>query len=304
MPENPIQLAVTRADYDRIWDFSQPEATEAELRSLLPAASQLQGREQCYHIELLTQIARSQGLQKKISEARTTLEEAERLLESHVEVCQVSAKIRWLLERGRLLVLERTPAQAHAMFREAWVLASNSGEDYLAVDSAQMLALTEPPKEQKNWLLKAVKLAEVSPQVKTKYWLGALYTSLGWKYYDLRQYDNALEIFQKALSHLNIEGKERPVFVAKWSLGKVLRAMSRIEEALTIQESLLAELRSHGARDGRVFEELAECLQLLKRSSEAQPYYGLAYEELSKDEWLKDNKPDHIKRLKDLGKVK
>ncbi len=80
--------------------------------------------------------------------------------------------------------------------------------------------------------------------------------------------------------------------------------MGKPEEALIIQNALLAELGIGGAKDGRLYEELAECLHSLQRSEEAQPYFELAYRELSADEWIVDNQPAVLKRLRELGKAK
>ena len=291
-------------DLDQIWNSGDPRASEVAFRALLPAAEQLSGPERCYLVELHTRIARAEGAQGKVKEAHLSLDLAERLLLEQQTGYPVAAKIRLLLEKGRLHVFEKTPSQARLSFVEAWTLAINSGEDYLAVDVALMMAVTEPQKVQQEWIARALKLAETSPQENTKRWLGTLYMALGWKFYDMRQYETCLETFQKASSHLKIHGSVREVFVAKWSIGKLLRTMGRTEEALTIQNALLAELGIGGTRDGRLYEELAECLHTLRRSTEAQLYFELAYRELSTDTWMTDNQPVTLKRLKDLGKVK
>jgi len=80
--------------------------------------------------------------------------------------------------------------------------------------------------------------------------------------------------------------------------------MGRAEEALAVQQTLLAGTQKEGAPDGRLFEELAECLQALKRSAEAQVYFEQAYHVLSKEEWVADNQAGLLKRLKEMGKTK
>jgi tetratricopeptide (TPR) repeat protein len=139
---------------------------------------------------------------------------------------------------------------------------------------------------------------------KTKSLLGGLYTSLGWKAFDLRQFEKSLQIFQTVLEHLRARGTPRETFIAQWSIGQVLRALGRTEEALAIQKALLSNAANGGAQEGRLCEELAECLQALKLTAEAQPFFELAYRELSTDEWVTDNQPLKLKRMKDLGKVK
>jgi hypothetical protein len=106
------------------------------------------------------------------------------------------------------------------------------------------------------------------------------------------------------LLHLKQHGSAQEIFRAKWSTGKILRAMNKTDQALTVLEDLNRELQTSGTHDGRLYEELAECLQTLHRPDEAQPYFDLAYKELSNDQWVTDNQPVKLKRLKDLGKIK
>lgn len=291
-------------DLDRLWNPADPASSEAALKSLLAEAQSSDGGERDPLIELYSLIARAESFQGKLGPARASLGKAQQLLEEQKDASKVSVRIRWLIEMGRLQILEKTPSQARALFSEAWNLAGQSGEDYFAVEIAQLMAKTEPPKAQQGWIVRAIEIAESSPLPKTKRWLGTLYSGLAWKLYDLKQYEKALELFQKSLGHLKTNGTAKEAFVAQWSIGKVLRTLGKTEEALAIQKALLAELGIGGARDGRLYEELAECLHTLKREAEAQPFYELAYQELSKDEWVTDNRPVELKRLKDLGKVK
>jgi tetratricopeptide (TPR) repeat protein len=289
---------------DRIWNLADVAASKAAFQALLPDAEKVVDKDRSFLIELLSLIGRSEAFLGKFDQAHILFEKAEKLITEEQAIYQASAKMRWLIERGRIHILEKTPSQARGYFSEAWTLAIHSGEDYFAVEIAQLMAATEPEKAQKEWIVRAIEIAESSSLQKTKYWLGSLYTSLGWKLYDLRQYEKSLEVFHKALTNLKSFGTQREAFVAQWSIGKILRALGRIEEALSIHKALLAELGIGGVRDGRLYEELAECLHLLRRSTEAQLYFELAYRELSHDEWVTDNQPLKLKRLKDLGKVK
>jgi tetratricopeptide (TPR) repeat protein len=212
--------------------------------------------------------------------------------------------IKQLIEKGQHYIANKTPSQARILFVEAWNLARESGEDHYLVEVAQLMALIEPQKTQQDWIRKAIEVAESSSQENARQQLGNLYTSLAWKLFDLRQYEKALTTFERSLVHLREQNSVKEIFVARWSMGKVLRAMNRTEEALVIQKSLLSEIGSGGTPDGRVFEELAECLQALHKVAEAEPYFALAYKELSSNEWIADNQPLKLKRLKDLGKVK
>lgn len=295
-------------DIDALWDFDHLEETERRFQDLVDETKN--NSDPSHQIQLLSQIARAQGLQKKIELAKQTLSKAQALLIEPTHSVQVISKIRYLIENGRIFILEKTPSQARPLFIEAWTLATQIHEDYYSIDSAQMLASIEPQKLQKEWTLKALHLAETSLQPRAKQCLSGLCTTLGWTQFENRQYETALENFRKALNCLNPAGDSalnpypKKVIVAKWAIAKTLRALNRLPEALEMQTDLVNELTQMNSKDGYVYEELAECLQSLKRTSEAQVYFDLAYNSLSKDEWLTDNKPERLKRLKSLGKVK
>jgi len=89
--------------------------------------------------------------------------------------------------------------------------------------------------------------------------------------------------------------------IAQWSVARALRSLNRIEEALSKQLALKEEYEAVGQNDGFVFEEIGECLLALDRAKEARPYFGKAYEILSQDTWLAEEKPARLARLKKLG---
>lgn len=296
-------MSLTVFDLDTLWTPANPAAAEAVYRARLAECRALPERDLSHEIELLAMVARAEAGQKKTKDALATLEVAEKLLADAQGGLKVAAQIRYLVERGRLFIDESTPARARPLFSQAWTLAVNSGEDFFTVDIARLMAGIEPQKSQEEWLLKAIQIAEQSPQDKARRWLGGLYAALAWKVYDLRQFERALEAHQRSLSHFRQRGSEHEVFVARWSVGRVLRQMGRVEEALVIQQSLLAEVGKEKASAGRLYEELAECLHAVKKLEEAQSYFAMAHEELSKDDWIPDGQPLQMKRLKTLGKV-
>jgi tetratricopeptide (TPR) repeat protein len=291
-------------DLESLWDFENVAESEKRFQTRLIELGQNPTHDCSEMIEALTQLARAQSLQGDLLASRQTLKRAEDLLSASEATYRVTAKIRYLLELGRVYVLEKTPSQARPQFAQAWTLASNSGEDFYAIDAAQMLASVEPQKLKKDWTLKALELAQSSPQPRAKQTQGTLYTPLGWIQYDVRNFEEALTYFRKASSFIQAEVQPRKAIVVKWAVAKTLRALNLVEEALDIQKDLLAELDRLHFKDGYVYEELAECLQSLKRAGEAQIYFDMAYRELSQNEWLTDNSPARLKRLKELGKVK
>lgn len=132
-------------DLDQLWDYDNPQATEQSLRAVLPVARA--AGQDAYLAELLTQIARAQGLKRTFDAAHRTLDEAETLLRPE----HVRARLRYLLERGRVLNSAGQPARARAFFLEAWQLATEHAADFYAIDAAHMLGIIEPPTDQLAW---------------------------------------------------------------------------------------------------------------------------------------------------------
>ena len=79
-----------------------------------------------------------------------------------------------------------------------------------------------------------------------------------------------------------------------------MRALNRIDEAITIQLGLLEELIKAETSDGYVYEELGE-LYLLKGEEIHKMYFQFAYNELSKDIWLAANEQARLNRMKELA---
>jgi tetratricopeptide (TPR) repeat protein len=289
-------MAEAPTDFDSLWDYDRPGETEIKFRELLPA---VRGGEPSHYIQLLTQIARAEGLQRKFEEAHQTLDEAEKLLKPELK----RARIRFLLERGRVFNSSSQPDKALPFFQQAYELAQATHEDAYAVDAAHMIAIIEPPEQQLAWNLRAIEMAEQSEDPRARKWLGSLLNNLGWTYHDAGQYETALDTFQKALKWREEQGDATTTRIARWCVARALRSLKRIDEAHVMQMALLQDYKGAGEKSGYVYEELAECLHALGRTTEAQPYFALAYEELSKDPWLVKNEAERLERLKELGEV-
>jgi tetratricopeptide (TPR) repeat protein len=189
------------------------------------------------------------------------------------------------------------------LFLEAWQRGLAAGEDFYAVDAAHMLGICAPSDQRLTWNLKALDLAEQSADPRANKWLGSLYNNIGWTYHEMGDYQQALEIFQKAVQWREAAGREQELRIARWCLARTLRSLDRVEEALAIQRSLLAALERSGEQDGYVYQELAECLLALEQPDAARPYFALAYQALAQDLWLVENEPARVERLKVLGNV-
>lgn len=280
-------------DFDSLWDYSNPAATETKFLEILPSFPE----DDPARLELLTQIARTQGLQREFNDAHSTLDEVERQL----SIDSSRARVRYLLERGRVFNSSGKKDQARPLFDQAMKMAQELGEDFYAVDAVHMLAIVADPASSLDWNLRAIQMAESSADEKARGWLGSLYNNTGWSYHDMGDFESALKIFQKAETYFGEKGSADKFRIAKWTVARCLRSMNRIEEALSKQMALKAEFDSIGGSDGYVDEEIGECLLLLKRESEAKPYFAKAYELLSQDEWMMENEAERMKRMKELG---
>ena len=74
-------------DFDSLWDYAHPDQTEEKFREILFQISE----EDPSYLELLTQIARAQGLQRKFDRAHQTLDQVEKRLSDYPS----RAKVRW-----------------------------------------------------------------------------------------------------------------------------------------------------------------------------------------------------------------
>ena len=280
---------------DALWDYDHPNKSEAAFRRALETLDRQ--ADPALRLELLTQIARAQGLQRHFDEAHATLD----TVEAQLDRAPPRARVRYLLERGRVYNSSGQPERAQPYFGEAWELASTAGEDILAIDAAHMLAIIAPPEASLEWNQHALELAEHSSAPRALHWRSTLYNNIGWAYHDAGDYEQALATFQKATASRRAEGDPALIRIAVWAEARTLRSLGHVEEALALQQELLREFDALGEQDGYVYEELAECLATLGRDDEARPYFAHAYETLSRDPWLAESEPARLERLRDLG---
>lgn len=283
-------------DFDIIWDYDHPGASERRFRELLPAA--LDSRDLPYLSQLLTQVARAEGLQRKFDAAHKTLDRVQKALATTDD----RTRVRYLLERGRVFNSSGKRDDSRPLFLEALDIAIKSKDDFFAVDAAHMMAIVEPTEKQLQWNLKALDLAENSADEKARKWKGSLYNNIGWTYFEQRQFEESLLMFEKALDFQQQQGDPNKIMIARWCVAKTLRMMDHTEEALEMQRDLHEQYQAAGKRSGYVYEEIAECLTVMGEEQEAQGWFAAAYEELSKDPRLVDEQ-DRLNRLKELGKV-
>ncbi|MGZ4317339.1 MAG: tetratricopeptide repeat protein [Gaiellaceae bacterium] len=172
-----------------LWDFDDLEATESRFRVQLEGESDDAGR-----AEVLTQLARVEGLRDDFAGCERLLNEAEA-----VAGASAVAKVRIDLERGRKVRSSGDPEGALPLFEAAFSRACESGEHYLAGDAAHMcaLAVSEDRAAMEEWTRRGLELGE--REASAAYWAGPLLNNLGWAYFDAGEHQHALELFERAL---------------------------------------------------------------------------------------------------------
>ncbi len=272
---------------DKLWNYAQPAESEKLFRELLADSADENTR-----AEILTQIARAQGLQGKFDGAHTTLDEVGRLSKGE------RVKVRCLLERGRLYNSGKQSDKAKPLFLQAYDLARSIDADFYTIDAAHMMAIVETPEQQITWHEVCFNLCNTTTNERAKKWFGSVSNNLGWTYHDLGRFEDAFETFQKALEWQEGNGTPKNIQIAKWSIARTLRSLKRYQEALTIQQQLLAE----DSTDGYIYEELGECLLALNQADEAKPFFAKAHEYLSQDPWFVQNESARLERLERIVK--
>lgn len=279
-------------DIDDTWNYADPAGTEVVFRELLsrPAVE----AEGAYRLELLTQLARTQSLQRKWPECHAILDE----VEPHAAEAPPRVRVRLWLERGRAFNDVGRYAEAKCCFRQAWELGLAEGLDFLAVDAAHMFGIMEPAEEAIAWNETALAHARASKEPRARRWVGSVSNNLGWAYHQLDRFDEALVLFRDLVTLHAEAGRPKHAHIARYSVAKTLRRLGRLDEALAEIQAMDAE---QSQADGYVEEERAECLLALGRPADARPHFAQAYELLSKDPWFPPGETDRLNRLGRLG---
>jgi tetratricopeptide (TPR) repeat protein len=172
-----------------LWDFDDLDATESRFRAQLAGESDDAGR-----AEVLTQLARVEGLRDDFDGCERLLNEAEALAGSSAD-----AEVRIDLERGRKLRSSGDHEGALPLYEAAFSRAGETGEHYLAGDAAHMcaLAVADDRAAMEEWTQRGLDLGE--REASAAYWAGPLLNNLGWAYFDAGEHEHALELFERAL---------------------------------------------------------------------------------------------------------
>ena len=276
---------------DALWKYDDPVATEAAMLAVIPAARR-SGNEE-YLAQLLTQIARSQILQRRFDEGHSTLDAVANMLSDRTPV----ARIRYLLERGRAWNDVNRADDAATAFAEAFDRALTEKLDLLAVDAAHMLGVMPPYAQAVLWNRRAIAVAEASAEPRVRRWVGTLCLNMGVSHQRLEQYEEAARAFEEAERAFEEAGNAARVRLARLCMAKNRRLQGDATGALPLNRQLLAEIQAAGEPAGYAFEEIAECLLAMGQSEQAKPFFASAYAALSADPWFPPNEKDRLHRL-------
>jgi tetratricopeptide (TPR) repeat protein len=249
----PFAMAI---DLANLWDFHNPQASEQRFRAELAKSS---GDDA---LILTTQIARTYGLRKDFTRARSVLAE----IEPQMKSASPQARARFALEYGRTLSSATHPPQtqtdssktlARAWFDAALTIAREDRLDSLAIDAIHMLAFVDTaPADQLKWAQAALVVVETSDQADVKNWEASIRNNLGYALHQLGRYEEALVEFKLALAKRESGANAQATRIAHWMIAWTLRSLKRIEEALAIQLRLEREGDLAKQPDPYVFEEL------------------------------------------------
>jgi tetratricopeptide (TPR) repeat protein len=242
-----------------LWDFADLDATDQRFREQLTREDSDAGR-----AEVLTQLARIHGLRGDFEAGDDLIADATLLAGS-----STVARARIDLERGRLRRSSGDRESALPLFESAFAIALEAEQEFVAADAAHMAALAAPDRSGfVAWTERGVTLAEENAGA--SHWLGPLLNNLGWEYYEAGEYPQALDVFERALAaRERTPENPEPIALARYAVGKALRALGRPDEAIPLLEQAVAWADGAGHPDGGYLEELAEEYAAVGRVADA-----------------------------------
>jgi tetratricopeptide (TPR) repeat protein len=242
-----------------LWDFDDLDVTDQRFREQLASEDSDAGR-----AEVLTQLARIHGLRGDFDAGDDLIDDATLLAGS-----STVARARIDLERGRLRRSSGDRERALPLFESAFAIALEAEQEFVAADAAHMAALAAPDRAGLvAWTERGVALAD--EHAEASYWLGPLLNNLGWEHYEAGEYAQALDVFERALAARERRPENpEPIALARYAVGKALRALGRSEEAIPLLEQAVAWAEAAGRPDGWYHEELAEEYAAVGRGEEA-----------------------------------
>jgi len=280
-----------------VWDFSDPSASETAFRALADEA-EAAGNE-AFAAEAMTQVARTFSLRGEFDQANAILDDVDAGPHAQVPV----VRVRSLLERGRTLNSGGQADAAAPLFQQAFELASENGEGFLAGDAIHMLGIVADVGGEERWMAVLAQYIADNPDTPASYWLGPVNNNLGWSYMGVDRFEEALSAFRASrAAYAGMDGKRYETLIADYSVGQAMRRLGRCGAALPLQEQTFEAIRSEfDTEDEYVAEEIALCrVALGDRDSAVEPA-AFAFGKFSQDPWFVENEADRLETLRELS---
>jgi tetratricopeptide (TPR) repeat protein len=275
-----------QAVIDDLWDYSDPALSEGRFRAAADAATDSIDRD-----ILQTQVARALGLQDKFDDAKAVLDA--------ISADDSEVRVRLLLEKGRVINSSGDSEGALPVFAEAFGAATEAEFEFLTIDAAHMLAIVAPADQHVALNEQALALATSSSDPRARDWRASLLNNLGWARFDGGDYAAALSLFEEAVVERDRMGKARELQIARWCVGRTLRALGRAQEALDLQLSLADKSSRTWVSDSFVEEEIGECLVELGQRDEARSHFVEAANLLEAAGAGEQPNPERLARLRE-----
>lgn len=248
--------ALAAVDVAALWDTSDPAMSERRFREALLQAS---GDDA---LILTTQIARTYQLRRQFDQARATLAG----IAEPVASAGSEARARYWLELGRTYashrhapeaLTEADRARAKEAFAKALQISNAARLDSISVDVIHMCPFVETDLEvQLACNRDALRIVEGCHQPDVCRWEASIRSNLGESLFDLGRYPEALEEFRRSADLFQARQDDRGYLDSRWHVGRTLRLLGRIGDALAIQVAVQEAWAQQGQTRAYVFEEL------------------------------------------------
>ncbi len=185
-------------------------------------------------VEALSQIARVFMMQGKKDEGRQWLDKASAIASESDPM----GWSRFIGVRGRYQWRENDLQGARETFEHMYSFCSDNNLWSRAVDAANMNAIVaDTPEDQIAWSRRGIEIAE---KAEVDSWLGPLWNNLAATYFDIHQYDEALDCYLKARGYHWQHSDERSKLMADYQIGMTLRMLGKMADAARWLRPVLA----------------------------------------------------------------
>ncbi|MBL8810728.1 MAG: hypothetical protein JNM43_11170 [Planctomycetaceae bacterium] len=288
-------------EFDKLF-YGDPK--EIEQRLLVVRPQSLTHSDESLTPQIDSQIALVQAMQKRYAEAFETLDRAEKL----PGATNPLARVRLLLERGRVFQQAKRMEEAVPWLVASWEISSAHSLDYHTVNAAHMVAIAVgSPAEKIRWNQIALDVADASGDEKAQAWRVVLHNNLAQAFVAAGEFGNGLASFQSCQNLAREQGNVLIERGARWGIARCRRGLGDQATALQIQQELLKEYNEVesqgllpqellGMARGMVYEELAE----LDRQNAAM-FAKHAISDLGVNDWFESIEPARWQRLKTMA---